>query len=508
MPYNKPGVEITQVQKSMTPTLIAPELPAVILGTEYISYTDVFANQDLSITTANVTLKAASNQTVDQASIVIEIGSGIYKYTGAVTSSYNTGTQVLAITTSSIGTWDDGVTATNAVTKKNCSVTVHYRTYETACDPTIQSYDASTTTGFKVLAPIALGCSIAQSAGVASIYYVATNSGTGIDAAMTTVLDNLQTSEVYAICPLTTTSATIASVVGHAVTMSAPTEKKERIVIGSYAFPTLTASKDTDAGTLRDIATAIGNKRYVNVVPDVFYYSTPVHINMLMAAYKSLLPLVTANAPAMYLSETTGVTTVYAAGTVINDTLLSSLRVQGITVINASLPLPGPYAAAFVAGWVSNNPAEAGMTNTLVGPFNATLHGKDYFKESQLNTIAQGGNFLITSPAAGVLTVRHQLTTDMSSVEKRELNIVKAVDYVAKYLRNVLSPLIGKYNITPQFLGSFNASLSILGSTLVRDGVIKSFTILSVTQVGDTLLVDIKIEVFYPCNYIKINLIF
>jgi len=35
MAYTKPGIEVTQIQESTTPTLIAPDLEAVVIGETY-----------------------------------------------------------------------------------------------------------------------------------------------------------------------------------------------------------------------------------------------------------------------------------------------------------------------------------------------------------------------------------------------------------------------------------------------------------------------------------------
>lgn len=35
MAYVKPGIEITQVEQSPTPTLIAPDLEAIVIGQAY-----------------------------------------------------------------------------------------------------------------------------------------------------------------------------------------------------------------------------------------------------------------------------------------------------------------------------------------------------------------------------------------------------------------------------------------------------------------------------------------
>ena len=61
---------------------------------------------------------------------------------------------------------------------------------------------------------------------------------------------------------------------------------------------------------------------------------------------------------------------------------------------------------------------------------------------------AEGTYWIIQEVANGPLTCRHQLTADVSSIEKRELSITRVVDYTAKFMRAGLRNFIGKFNIT------------------------------------------------------------
>jgi hypothetical protein len=99
----------------------------------------------------------------------------------------------------------------------------------------------------------------------------------------------------------------------------------------------------------------------------------------------------------------------------------------------------------------------------------------------------------------------------MSSIETRELNITTVVDYVSKYLRNALTPYIGRYNITPQFLNLMNMTIDGLKNKLIREGIIQNLIVEELAQSTterDTLLVTISLGLSYPLNYIKITLAF
>ncbi len=114
------------------------------------------------------------------------------------------------------------------------------------------------------------------------------------------------------------------------------------------------------------------------------------------------------------------------------------------------------------------------------------------------------------SPSAPMVS-RHQVSTNVSSIAKRELSITRAIDYSSKFVRSGLEPYIGKNNITPAFLKLFNSVLVAQGLFLVREGVLNDFKVTSVKvedTAPDSILADIEILVKYPVNYIKIQLIF
>jgi hypothetical protein len=106
---------------------------------------------------------------------------------------------------------------------------------------------------------------------------------------------------------------------------------------------------------------------------------------------------------------------------------------------------------------------------------------------------------------------RHQVSTDITSVAKREFSITKALDFTAKFLRGTLDPYIGRFNITPEFINYINAILFASGMLLTRDFVLGDFKVLSVVQSSinpDTLEIEVSVLPLFPANYIKIKLIF
>lgn len=171
----------------------------------------------------------------------------------------------------------------------------------------------------------------------------------------------------------------------------------------------------------------------------------------------------------------------------------------------------GFFLCAAKAGQVAGNLPSAPLTNFSISGFTGVVGTNDRYTESQMNQIAYGGNDIIVQPGAGSpLVSRHQLTTNMASIEVREQSIVKAVDFCAKFIRTGLRNFIGKFNITETFLDTISAVVQGQVRYLSDNGIIAGGdlnNIIQDTTNPDTVLVDVTIEVLYPCNYIRVTLI-
>lgn len=171
----------------------------------------------------------------------------------------------------------------------------------------------------------------------------------------------------------------------------------------------------------------------------------------------------------------------------------------------------GFFLAAAKAGQVAGNLPSAPLTNFAIGGFTRVVGTNDRYTETQMNQIAYGGNDIIVQNGEGAPPVsRHQLTTDMTSIEVREQSIVKAIDFSAKFIRGGLRNFIGKYNITETFLDTISAVVQGQLRYLSDNGVLAGGDLNNIVQDTtnpDTVLVDVTLEVLYPCNYIRITLI-
>ena len=98
----------------------------------------------------------------------------------------------------------------------------------------------------------------------------------------------------------------------------------------------------------------------------------------------------------------------------------------------------------------------------------------------------------------------------MSSVDTRENSIFGIKDFASKYIRKSLDIYVGKYNITADLVTKITGSTNSAISELIQMEYILSGSIISVSQDAlnpDSIIVEILIDVPYPCNSIEITIV-
>ena len=183
-----------------------------------------------------------------------------------------------------------------------------------------------------------------------------------------------------------------------------------------------------------------------------------------------------------------------------------SALVEGLEQI-----IEGFYMNAGVVGMIGQQPPQQSFTNFPMTGFTQVIGSQDFFSERQLNIIAGGGNYIIVQDVAGgPLISRMALTTDLTSIETRTDSITKIVDFVAKFLRRGLKNFIGRFNITQGFLDTLGHVLEGLLGFLKESGILIGATVNNLiqdTSAPDTVIIDITLDVPYPCNYIRLTLV-
>lgn len=177
--------------------------------------------------------------------------------------------------------------------------------------------------------------------------------------------------------------------------------------------------------------------------------------------------------------------------------------------------LPGYYGSATIGSLVSGLPPQQGFTNYSVTGFLGLEHSTGYFDDDQLDIIASGGTLVFIQEGEDQpLVIRHQLTTDVSTIKFQELSVTKNVDYISKYIRSVYKPMPGRYNIVDSAFDDIKTTAKSV-ITFLKDttklprigGVIRGGSLTSLaaddTQI-DTIAGTFTLSIPIPLN----NLIF
>lgn len=130
------------------------------------------------------------------------------------------------------------------------------------------------------------------------------------------------------------------------------------------------------------------------------------------------------------------------------------------TAKTAGLVKQGYYVAAALAGLRSGVVPHQGLTNTPLLGFDDFDKTVNQFNQTQLDTLASKGFWLVTQDAVGSTAyTRHQLTSDESNLNFSEDSVTANVDSISYGLQAALSPFIGSYNVNPGTLYLVRASI-------------------------------------------------
>lgn len=245
---------------------------------------------------------------------------------------------------------------------------------------------------------------------------------------------------------------------------------------------------------------------------DGFFSTTTMNTVVVNAAYKVAVrgeSVVVSGSNPPKLDYSLVAETVAGANESFKNRRLFSVFPDNIkTVINGiEKVLPSYYASCCMAGMVGAQPPQQGFTNFPITGLTG-VSGTENFTKRQQNVMAGGGTYiLIQDVQGGAVTCRHQVSTDLTSIETRELSITKVVDFTAKILREAVRKFIGVNNVDTQLLDSLGTTIQAVLKFLEESGVLLGSNLNNIAQdsaAPDTVLVDVTIQVPYPCNYIRV----
>ncbi len=191
--------------------------------------------------------------------------------------------------------------------------------------------------------------------------------------------------------------------------------------------------------------------------------------------------------------------------------------ILAVSVNSVATKIPGYFAGPILSGLTAGLPSQAGFTNLSVTGLVGRENSDDLFSDTQLDTIAGGGNMIFVQPVPDTaLSIRHQLTTDVTTIYYQEFSVTKNVDLIARFFRDLYRPFLGIYNITDGLLDLLKTrgegGISYLleqraprvGAPL-RSGQLSRIEE-SDTQ-PDTVEIDVEISIPLPLNNITLTLL-
>lgn len=394
--------------------------------------------------------------------------------------------------------------------------------------------------------PLGLACSLALANTITRVRAISVKSNDL--AGYVSALEVSEAERLYALVPLTQDQSILSTFKSHVVQMSTPEQGSWRITListpieGSRFIGNANAIEPSTSGSLitkgsvdnvlQDetasfVADGVvpGDTLVILSATDATVVgSTTVEQVLSNTMLKVTFAGVKTSAEVSYYikriySKTQQAANVKAASSGFGSSRVINIQpdIVGVSVEGVTKYLPGYYLASAVGGMVAGFPVQQGFTNIGVAGITDLRHSNYYFTKAQLNTMAEGGTFLFVQDSqGGIPYCRHELTTDVSVLQYRELLVVKNWDFVSYYFYDKMKPFIGSWNITPDTINTIrqtiNASISLLkGKKLPKIGpplLNGSISKLEQDKYNkDSVNAVIDIELVYPLNYLSIYLV-
>lgn len=392
--------------------------------------------------------------------------------------------------------------------------------------------------------PLALSIQLAKANTTTRVRFIAIESDdlTGYQKAF----DLAEGQRLYAIVPLTQDQSIVAALKNHVQQMSLPEAANWRIALVNTAIPTDVNVGPFSSGFLNansgNNAIAVSAGKYILTASNATFLSdgvTPGDIThvyngaTLLGAY-TVLEVVsnqqvvldttsTVSGVSYFVSRILTKTQKAQSVAAVSKSFGSSrvIHIQPDTVgvnVNGTIKyLPGYYLCAAVAGLVAGFPVQQGFTNIGVAGIADIKYSNFYFTRAQLNAMAEAGTFLFVQETNGSIPYcRHELTTDVTVLEYRELLVVKNWDFLSYFYYDKLKGFMGSWNITAETLNTvrrtINASSELLkakklpkiGAPLIDAKITK---LEQSTNNKDTVDCRLSVSVVYPFNYINLYLV-
>lgn len=397
------------------------------------------------------------------------------------------------------------------------------------------------------LNPLAKGAysALLNSNGV-TVYYI----GVGSDdlAGYSQALDILTTNDlVYSLVPLNKSAEVKALFEGHVDAQSSADNNNWRICWLNSAATEFQSIYTTEASEViyATITDALGGSNYVNVVGDgTLFVTRGVQAgDILRYSYRPSNGVTVYNTVAIDSVDTeidltlvepvdtsyptdikieiwrTRTNAQFASAIAADSASYLNRRVRNIwpDVIEDSSTetVSGVYLCAALAGLRSGVAPHAPLTNVSVTGFYSPTRST-MFTNTQLNTMAAGGTWIVTEDLAGTVFSRHQLTTDMTDINTREDTITTNLDSISRIIRDNFKDIVGKGNVSEDMISliririhSTAAYIMGLPYPLVLGPQMQGYEIQTLRVdplLRDRIELKVKPDLPYPLNNLDITM--
>lgn len=346
--------------------------------------------------------------------------------------------------------------------------------------------------------PLALGCQIALANTTTRVRAIALK--TNDEAGYLEAFDLAESERVYALAVMTQSLSTGAALANHVKGLSVPEEALWRVGYFNSVIPTTIPVGDYTADLVNinsgNNSITLNTGKYVLTASNATFISdnvtpgdtinitagtgtpSPIGTMQILNVVSNQQLVVQASGIATgigyYITRTLSKTQ-RAAAVAATSTTFSSNRIchvqpdlVSVNVNGSNIVLPGYYLCCALAGLTAGFPSQQGFTNIGIAGV-SDLHNSNFtFTRAQLNTMAAAGTLLyIQETPGGIPYIRHELTTDMSVYQYRELQAVKNWDFLSYYYYDKMKPFIGSWNITPDTLGTIRQTI-VASSELLK----------------------------------------
>lgn len=192
-----------------------------------------------------------------------------------------------------------------------------------------------------------------------------------------------------------------------------------------------------------------------------------------------------------------------------------------MSVSGVATDVPAFYVAAQLAGEICQVGRRASGAEPGAYPFTgvrnpvvATFKSSRYFTDDQLNTAAEGGiTWLVNDYKGGPVYARDTISTDMGTIETRDIVLGVERDFLAKTFRKALRPDLRRFRIDGSLLNRIALRASAIGAKYTGSASpTRTFREISVKEVSqdpaspDTVVLVIEAVHLYVLKYIRVTL--